>query len=435
MSHQPASAKTAPLVSVIMAHHNGAPFIGAAIASVLCQSMVALELILSDDASTDGSRAIALAAAAKDARVKVVRSDQREGPGVARNHALDAATGEWIAIVDADDLIHPARLERLIGRATSLDADVVADDLIYFGAHSGRTLLGAKALDRPWRPTPAEFLAAETERPALPVGYLKPLIRRRALGCIRYRPYLSIGEDFDLLFRVLTAGADLVVLPEALYLYRRHSASISHRLSEADLQGMLRAIDDLRHEMPEAMAPLSDLLEMRRQGMAQTARFAELVRRLKTRDGGGAARMVAETPNLIVPLARAAGEHVGRRLQSTGADKVYPRLELVPEAHQIPTASQFRRHDVPATPSGWTAARAAGLAAEAGQGDARLRVHGRAGLDALGYVPGWAMAELFPPEDGWTQSEAARIAQLPWPVTRLTDRTVPDTFSAPRSAT
>ncbi len=286
--------------------------------------------------------------------------------------------------------------------------------------------LAQRRFDQPWRPTPAEFLAAETDRPALPVGYLKPLIRRRALGRIRYRPYLTVGEDFDLLFRVLIAGADLVVLPEALYLYRRHSASISHRLSEDDLQGMLRAIDDLRHEMPEAMEPLSDLLEMRRRGMAQTARFAELVRRMKSRDGGGAARMVAETPGLIVPLARAAGERVGRRLQTTSAGKGCPCLELVSEAQEIPLTPHFRRLVVPAAPSGWTAARAAGLVAEAGQGDARLRVHGRAGLDALGYVPGWAMAELFPPEDGWTQGEAARIAQLPWPVTQVTERTVPD---------
>ena len=421
MSNPPVVAQTKPSVSVIMAHHDGKDYIGAAIASVLGQSLGALELILSDDASTDGSREIAQAAAASDPRVKVVRSDRRGGPAVARNRALDMARGDWIAIVDADDLIHPERLERLVAQATSLGAQVIADDLIYFGADSGRTLLAAKELDRPWTPTTAEFLAVETGRPAIPVGYLKPLFRRHAIGDLRYRPYLTVGEDFDLLFRVLLAGARLVVLPDALYFYRRHAASISHRLSGDDLKGMLRAIDDLCREMPEATHDLSDLLERRRQSMALAARFAALVRQLKARDGRGAARLVAQTPRLVMPLARAAGESVGRRLFPGLKTNGNPCLELVSEIRQIRPTPNFRRVAVPDTPAGWTAARAAAMAAQAGQGNARLRVIGRAGLDALGYVPGWAMAELVPPAAGWTPREAARIARLNWPTTQMTE--------------
>ena len=169
--------------------------------------------------------------------------------------------------------------------------------------------------------------------------------------------------------------------------------------------------------------------------MVHAARFAELVRRLKVRDGRGAVRMAVETPGLIVPLARAAGERVGRHLFSTSDAKRYQCLELVSEAQQILVAPKFRRVTVPGAPSGWTAMRAAALAAEAGPGNARLRVHGRAGLDALGYVPGWAAAELVPPAEGWTQSEAARIAALAWPVTCAKERPIPDIVSAPRPAT
>ncbi len=344
---------------------------------------------------------------------------------MARNRALDVARGDWIAIVDADDLIHPGRLERMIERATSLGVDVVADDLIYFGAESGRTLLGATVLNQPWIPTTAEFLAAETRRPAIPVGYLKPLFRRRSLGNIRYRPYLKVGEDFDLLLRVLLTDAKLAILPDAYYLYRRHSASISHRLSEENARGMLRAIDDLRGDFPEATHALSGLLDQRRRMLERTARFAEIVRRLKVGQGQRAMRMIIKTPHLAVPLARAAGERIGRSLRGRPGGRGSRCLDLVPEAQDLRTTPRFTRIAVPELPSGWTAERAATLAAKAGTGSARLRVHGRAGLEALGYVPGWAKAELVPPADGWTPTEAARIAKLPWLVMNGTERSDP----------
>ena len=64
------------------------------------------------------------------------RTDRR-GPGAARNAALDMSRGEWIAVLDSDDMMHPARLETLMGLAERDSADIVADDLLATGGTTG----------------------------------------------------------------------------------------------------------------------------------------------------------------------------------------------------------------------------------------------------------------------------------------------------------
>jgi succinoglycan biosynthesis protein ExoO len=402
-----------PSVSVIMANHNGARFLEASIASVLGQSLHNLELLFCDDASSDESLAIAQRIAAADPRLRVLAADRNGGPAVARNSGLDAARGEWIAIVDSDDLIHPLRLERMIARAGDLGADIVADDLVYFGANLGRTLLGDLGLSRPWQPSAAEFLGAEMADPPIPVGYLKPVFRRDAIRDIRYRTYMTVGEDFDLLVRAVLGGAALAVLPEAYYLYRRHADSISHRLSARNVEGMIRAGDELTENLPQG---LETLMEQRRRMQVRARDFAALVEKLKGPGKGLALRDLARNPALAQPLVQACRERLARRFSRRPGSAGATDLSLLGENTTSDETGSFREWRVPDEASGWTPARAAELAAAAGAGPIRLRAHGRAGLEALGYVPGWAEAELIPPENGWTEPERRRIAALPWPV-------------------
>jgi succinoglycan biosynthesis protein ExoO len=409
------------LVSVVMAFRNGAPYLRDAVFSVLAQTHRDVELLLCDDASTDESPAIAEACAASDPRVRVLRSAAQGGPGAARNLGLHAAQGDWIAVVDADDLIHPRRIEGLLAAAAGLEADVVADDLVRFGAESGTTLLAPMALTGPWRPDARALLRAETGRPAVPVGYLKPMIRREALGPLRYREFMTVGEDLDLLLRVLMSGARAAVLPRPWYLYRRHRASVSHRLGLADIAGMERALDMLRAEMPEAVAGLGPVLDDWRRLVGRSGRFAALVAELKARDMGRAGRRLARDPRLALPLARAAMEGARRRLPRGTGRAMPERLTLTAE----PAAGDFT---VPERPEDWDGTRAAALTARTGSGRLDLRAVGKPGLEALGYVPGWRLAELVAPRDGWTEEETRRIAAMPWPV-RLLD---PHETSAPQ---
>lgn len=234
---------TPPVVSVVMANFRGAAHLARAMTSVLDQSERRLELILSDDASDDDSLAIARRIAATDDRVQVIAAPRNAGPAATRNRALDAARGAWIAVVDSDDLIHPDRLARLIAAADAAGADLVADDLVYFGTvPQGRTLLQSLGLSAPMMLDAAPYLRSNDPGASLPpYGYLKPVIRRTALAGLRYDAGLRIGEDHDLVLRLLIGGARFLLLPDPLYAYRRHAGSISHRLSVATVEAMLQA--------------------------------------------------------------------------------------------------------------------------------------------------------------------------------------------------
>ena len=100
-------------ISVIMSTFNAADTLDFAIRSILNQTYRNLELLIVDDVSTDGSLELARAWEQRDARVRVIQNEENVGPYVCRNIALAYATGELIAIQDADDASHPQRLERL----------------------------------------------------------------------------------------------------------------------------------------------------------------------------------------------------------------------------------------------------------------------------------------------------------------------------------
>jgi len=103
-----------PTVSILMPARNAAPWLGAAIASVQAQQFREWELIIVNDASDDGTAACAYTAALGDPRLRVIHSARHIGAAGARNMALDAATGRYIAFLDADDTWHPDKLHKQI---------------------------------------------------------------------------------------------------------------------------------------------------------------------------------------------------------------------------------------------------------------------------------------------------------------------------------
>lgn len=143
-----------PRFSVVIPVYNKARHVEAAVASALAQSRPAHEIILIDDASTDGSGAI-LAKLADPKLVKLHRD--RPGPGgyAARNLGIERATGDWIAFLDADDLWEPDHLAGLadaIGRHPGAGCAATR----YIHVFTGRR--------RPSKSSPR--LAAAADRPA-----------------------------------------------------------------------------------------------------------------------------------------------------------------------------------------------------------------------------------------------------------------------------
>jgi succinoglycan biosynthesis protein ExoO len=318
-----------PVVSVITANYDGARHLPEAMASVLGQSLRALELIVVDDASTDGSAALVQEAGLLDSRVQLIVQPRNLGPGAARNRALAAARGRWIAVFDADDLMEPDRLARLVRRAQADGADMVADNLMAFED-------GAPGTARPFLPQPlfriarwvtlADVIGSSrmyARRPGL--GYLKPLVRAaawRAAG-VRYDETLRIGEDYDVLLRLLAKGLRLRLEPAALYRYRRHPASISHLLRREHLEAMLRADAAFEVDAPDLPADARRAQAARRRSLERAIAYDEVIQRLKRRDlAGGVSRALgapAIWPLLTMPLTARLKRLAGRLQAQTQA--------------------------------------------------------------------------------------------------------------------
>lgn len=113
-----------PLISVVMPNYNGRKFVEQAINSVLRQTYINFELIVVDDCSTDDSLEIIKSISKEDNRIKIISLKQNLGVALARNRGISEAKGDYIALIDNDDLWIDDKLERQLAIAKK-GADVV----------------------------------------------------------------------------------------------------------------------------------------------------------------------------------------------------------------------------------------------------------------------------------------------------------------------
>jgi succinoglycan biosynthesis protein ExoO len=220
-----------PFVSVIIPAFNAETFIERAIDSALAQEGIDLEVVVADDGSTDGTAGLIERRALAEPRIRLVRLPRNAGPSAARNAAIEAARGDWIAILDADDAFTAGRLRRLIDLAFAGDADIVADNFRRYDARTG--ICGPPALAlQPKTETLTRYDFVERARAGRnepDYGLLQPVIRRSFLDAhqLRYPERSRHGEDFLFLFHALLKGAVYVVTREPGYLYTSRSSGMS----------------------------------------------------------------------------------------------------------------------------------------------------------------------------------------------------------------
>ena len=113
------------LVSVIMPSYNSCRYISASIDSILGQTYSNLELIITDDCSTDGTIEILQQYAKKDHRVRIFSLSENKGAGMARNNCIREARGRYLAFCDSDDRWMPTKLEKQIAFMKAKDCCMV----------------------------------------------------------------------------------------------------------------------------------------------------------------------------------------------------------------------------------------------------------------------------------------------------------------------
>ena len=315
-AEQPGEGRPGIDVSVIIANYNGEKFIADAVRSASEQSHSNIEIIVSDDASGDSSVRIVEGLMAVDARIRLIRANVNGGAAAARNRALEVARGQWICILDSDDLMHPDRIRSLIEEAARSGADIIADDLLLFDADrrsKPKTLFeGAWATTACWV-SAEDYLATNNfygKGPAL--GYLKPIFRASFIARqdIRYDERLTIAEDFNFVLRLLMAGAKFRTIPRIGYFYRRHSASISHRLNSDVLQDILDVERGWNARYPQAS--LQSLLRSRERSVRRAIAFDRLVLAIKSRQIARAAVMAMANPAAALLLRLPLGQFIKR---------------------------------------------------------------------------------------------------------------------------
>ena len=115
-------------ISVIVPVYNKKEYLKRSIDSILAQDIRNMEVILVDDASTDGSYELCNQLYGERPNVRILRQAQNGGAGLARNTGIHAAQGRYMTFVDADDILLPGYLQRLYETALLYHADVVAEN-------------------------------------------------------------------------------------------------------------------------------------------------------------------------------------------------------------------------------------------------------------------------------------------------------------------
>lgn len=238
--------------SIVIPLYNKAPYIEATIRSVLAQGGSDYEVIVVDDGSTDGGaeRVIALA----DKRVRVIRQEN-SGVSEARNLGIGEARGQWVVLLDADDLMHPQTLEayRLLWKTIP---DSMAIGGAYIRVDEGRVE------NFQFEPHRSDMvgrvvsnLPEEIIKRGMPFSSSSIALRVAALRRLSplFPPRESMGEDLDLWLRFCEVNPILITdqvlamyrtaLPDSLMgSYRREELlPVWHRLRDRAQSGALDA--------------------------------------------------------------------------------------------------------------------------------------------------------------------------------------------------
>jgi glycosyltransferase involved in cell wall biosynthesis len=210
-----------PLVTVLMAVHNGARFVDSAIGSILRQHFTDFELLIVDDGSTDDTPARIRAFG--DSRIRCVRNDTNLGLTRSLNVGLSVARGALIARQDADDISHPGRLSTQVAFLQR------QPDVAVLGTQA-RTINARKRLVRvaPWPKSTSNRAIRWQLIFDSPFIHSSVMFRKSVVSALGgYNESFTTSQDFELWSRVAAAGHEMRNLPDELLDFRVHEASVS----------------------------------------------------------------------------------------------------------------------------------------------------------------------------------------------------------------
>lgn len=235
-----------PALSIVLPFYNVEEYLAECLDSIAAQSFTDYELLIVDDGSPDGSRAIAERYAAADERIRII-TRENGGLGAARNTGIREATGDFLTFVDSDDKLPDGALEALVAAARADGADIVCGAVMRF------------ADARTWPPSWVEEVHAE-RRTGITVLEFLPLLRNLYTWNKLFRRdfwdqcglWFREGvayEDQPIITQLFASAKRIDLIPDVVYHYRVRpdQSSISQQVGTMkDLRDRLAAWEETR---------------------------------------------------------------------------------------------------------------------------------------------------------------------------------------------
>ena len=322
-----------PSFSVVIAAWNAADLIGEALESALAQTLAPLEVVVCDDDSEDD---IAGAVRPFGDRVTLVRIPHG-GEGAAKNAAAERATADFVAILDADDVYLPGRLEALAELARARpELDVLTTNSCL--ELEGRTI-------GTYYPVVASFPTVEPQAAGIienssGIFGAAAVRRTRYLAAGGFAVDMRVAADWELWMRLALAGSQFGLVDEPLHRYRLQPGSLTDDKA-AEWRGCVDALERVRPLATAAGPEIRASFERSLHHHRELAMLAEAERSLLTgsADARARARAVAFGPGfspqtrakaLVAAAApRVAARLLARRERRTGVSRVSRRLPAV----------------------------------------------------------------------------------------------------------
>ena len=200
-----------PIVSVIMPAYNSEKYIDESIKSIISQSFTKWELIIVDDGSDDSTSEVVKKFLDSDNRIMLIKLKQNKGSANAKNIGISKARGDYIAIMDADDIMCENRLSLQVSAFERYpDVDIVCGNVITVN-NNGELLYYSPKFD------------------AEPKNVINGTIMVRRKKMLEYRTKFVTSHDYDLFLRMKSNGYNFMLIREYLIKYRLHGGSIVHQ--------------------------------------------------------------------------------------------------------------------------------------------------------------------------------------------------------------
>ncbi|WP_053240979.1 glycosyltransferase [Clostridium sp. DMHC 10] len=211
-------------VSVIIPVYNSAKYLEEMTASLAVQTLKEIEFIFVDDCSTDNSLEILYKFEKENSdRVIIIKLEENQGPGGARNIGLEYASGEYLAFADSDDYVKPEMYECIYEKAIEDDYDIV--ECGYFSERKNKEMmLWNKSME-------GEVSFDNRVKMFITCGFLWSKLYKRNLiinSQIKFIPKMKL-EDVDFLNRLYCRIKKVGIVEKTLYYYRDNPESFSNK--------------------------------------------------------------------------------------------------------------------------------------------------------------------------------------------------------------